>query len=75
MLVGHAVSNYEGRSAFAESSDTSQLMESMTGQWICISLSLYHVRSYMYWQVFENVSYRCFLKVGMHCNTYPTNDG
>ena len=40
MLVGHAVSNYEGRSAFAESTDTSQLMESMTGQCRCISLRL-----------------------------------
>ena len=56
MLVGHAVSNYEGssasnyegrstsnyeeRSAFAESTDTSQLVESMTGQCICISLRL-----------------------------------
>ena len=40
MLVGHAVSNYDGRSAFAESTDTSQLVESMTGQSICISLRL-----------------------------------
>ena len=38
MLVGHAVSNFEGRSAFADSTDTSQLVESMTGQCICISL-------------------------------------
>ena len=30
MLVGHTVSNYEGRSAFVESTDTSQLVESMT---------------------------------------------
>ena len=40
MLVGHAVSNYEGRSALVESTDTSQLVESMTGQCICISLRL-----------------------------------
>ena len=40
MLVGHAVSNYQGRSAFTESTDTSQLVESMTGQWICISFRL-----------------------------------
>ena len=40
MLVGHAVSNYDGRSAFAESSDTPQLVESMTGQCLCISLRL-----------------------------------
>ena len=40
MLAGYAVSNYEGRSAFTESTDTSQLMESMTGQCICISLRL-----------------------------------
>ena len=39
MLLGHAVSNYEGRSAFAESTDTSQLVQSMTGQCICISAS------------------------------------
>ena len=38
MLLGHAVSNYKGRSAFAESTDTSQLVESMTGQ--CISIIL-----------------------------------
>ena len=38
MLVGHAVSNYEGRSAFTESTDTSQLVESMTGQCICMGL-------------------------------------
>ena len=38
MLVGHTVSNYKGRSAFAESTDTSQLVESMTGQ--CISIIL-----------------------------------
>ena len=40
MLVGHTVSNYVGRSAFVESTDTCQLVESMTGQWICISLRL-----------------------------------
>ena len=40
MLVGHTVSNYEGRSAFVESTDTSQLVESMTGQCICINLRL-----------------------------------
>ena len=40
MLVGHAVSNFEGRSAFIKSTDTSQLVESMTGQCICISLRL-----------------------------------
>ena len=40
MLAGHAVSNYERRSAFAESTDTSQLVESMTGQCIYISLRL-----------------------------------
>ena len=39
MLVGHAVSNYEGRSAFTESTDRSQLVKSMTGQFICISES------------------------------------
>ena len=38
MLVGHAVSHYEGKSAFAESTDTSQLVEIMTGQCICIRL-------------------------------------
>ena len=32
MLVFHAVSNYKGRSAFAESIETSQLVESMTGE-------------------------------------------
>ena len=40
MLLGHAVSNYEGRSAFPESTDTSQLVESMTGECICICLRL-----------------------------------
>ena len=40
MLVGNAVSNYKGRSAFAESTDTSQLLESMTGQFIGISFRL-----------------------------------
>ena len=40
MLVGHTVSNYEGRSAFVESTDTSQLVESMTGQCISIRLRL-----------------------------------
>ena len=40
MLVGHTVSNYEGRSAFVESTDTSQLVESMIGQCISISLRL-----------------------------------
>ena len=40
MLVGHAVSNHKGRSAFAESNDRSQLVESMTGQCICINLRL-----------------------------------
>ena len=40
MLVDHTVSNYVGRSAFVESTDTSQLVESMTGQCICISLRL-----------------------------------
>ena len=40
MLVSHAVSNYEGSSPFAESTDTSQLVESMTQQCICISLRL-----------------------------------
>ena len=40
MLVCHAVSNYKGRSAFAESTDTSQLVESMTGQRISINLRL-----------------------------------
>ena len=40
MLVGHAVSNYAGRSAFTESTETSQFVESMTGQCICISLRL-----------------------------------
>ena len=40
MLAGYAVSNYQGRSTFAESTDTSQLVESMTGRWICISLKL-----------------------------------
>ena len=39
MLVGDAVSNYEERSAFAQSTDRSQLVESMTGQCICISAS------------------------------------
>ena len=38
MLLGPAVSNYEATSGFAESTDTSQLVESMTGQCICISL-------------------------------------
>ena len=40
MLVGQAVRNYELRSAFHKSTDTSQLMESMTGECICISLRL-----------------------------------
>ena len=40
MLEGHEFSNYEGSSAFAESTDTSQLVESMTGQCICIRLRL-----------------------------------
>ena len=39
MLLCHAVSNYDRRSAFAESTDRSQLVESMTGQCICISTS------------------------------------
>ena len=39
MLLGHAISNYERKSIFAESTDTSQLVESMTGQCICISAS------------------------------------
>ena len=37
MFVGHGVGNYEGRSAIAESTDTSQLVERMTGECICIS--------------------------------------
>ena len=40
MLVGYGVSNYEGRSAFTESTDRSQVVQSMTGQCICISLRL-----------------------------------
>ena len=40
MLVCYGVSNYEGRSAFAESTYRSQLVESMTGQCICMSLRL-----------------------------------
>ena len=40
MLVGHEVSNYEGSSAFAESTEPSQLVERMQGQCICICLRL-----------------------------------
>ena len=40
MVVGYPVSNYDGRSAFTESTDTSQLMESITGKCICISIRL-----------------------------------